>query len=428
MVHKIVVGLGFGDETKGATVDWLCAQEDVKAVIRFNGGPQAAHNIVTPDGKHHTFSTFGSGTFQGVPTIFSRHTMFNPFNVWPERKHLMEDCGLPDPLNDFAVEWGALLITPYHREKNRIREDRRGNGRYGSTGQGIGETRFLLRKYPHMAPRVSDLSSPYIMRHKLNQIRDLYIAEGFDMSGILSPDELVQIYLDMMHSIQVVPDGYVEQILDIGTCVFEGAQGVLLDELYGFNPHTTFSKTTQENARSLLGGREAECWGATRVYHSRHGFGPFPTENHRVTYDMTPELHNVHGHYQGSWRVGALDFMLLRYAIEVNGGIDKLVVSHMDYLPDDPSAQGFEWTDGYTRDGGIWLQPGTTLTAPADREESHEWGPQMFGAQPLITGQFTSENDVSQIFEERVGYRPDMFAYGPTREDRKLVSNLLAAS
>lgn len=431
MVHKIVVGLGFGDETKGATVDWLCAHEDVEAVIRFNGGPQAAHNIVTPDGRHHTFSQFGSATFLGVPTHFSKHTMFNPFNIWPERTHLMEECGLPDPLDNFTVAQGALLVTPYHREMNRLREDARGNKRHGSTGQGIGEVRYLLREHPSMAPRVSDMQSPYVIRHMLTQVRDLYVARGFDMSNVISPNEIAEQYREMLKHINVVPDSYVNTLLDAGTCVFEGAQGVLLDELYGFNPHTTFSKTTQANARDLLAGREAECWGASRVYHTRHGHGPFPTEDLDVTYEMAPEPHNTYGHYQGGWRVGALDLSLLRYAVFVNGGIDKLVVSHMDYLDgfNVLGDQTYGYYDGYDKDGAHprWLPTGATLGAPFNREQSHKYGPQMFDVTPVKGHPMLTRGNVADAFFRATGRVPDLYAYGPTREDRVLADVAAAA-
>ena len=61
----VVVGLGFGDEGKGAIVDHLAAVHPVHTVVRYNGGAQAAHNVVLPDGRHHTFHQFGSGTFRG---------------------------------------------------------------------------------------------------------------------------------------------------------------------------------------------------------------------------------------------------------------------------------------------------------------------------------------------------------------------------
>lgn len=70
----VVVDLGFGEMQEGATVDWLCPDQadlDVAAVVRFNGGAQAAHNVTVGE-RHHTFSQFGSGTLSGIPTFLSR--------------------------------------------------------------------------------------------------------------------------------------------------------------------------------------------------------------------------------------------------------------------------------------------------------------------------------------------------------------------
>jgi hypothetical protein len=60
----IIVGLGFGDEGKGTMTDFLCRHHDAKLVVRYNGGSQAGHNVVTSDDKHHTFSQIGSASPQ----------------------------------------------------------------------------------------------------------------------------------------------------------------------------------------------------------------------------------------------------------------------------------------------------------------------------------------------------------------------------
>ena len=102
MNHVIVVDLGYGDSGKGGVVDWLCANPGVgwlgsagpvHAVVRFNGGAQAAHNVVTPDGRHHTFAQFGSGSFTpGVRTHLSRFMLVDPLHEvdevagWPHAK------------------------------------------------------------------------------------------------------------------------------------------------------------------------------------------------------------------------------------------------------------------------------------------------------------------------------------------------------
>ena len=48
----VVVGLGYGDESKGATVDYLASVlDDTVAVVRWSGGAQAAHNVKLQSGE-----------------------------------------------------------------------------------------------------------------------------------------------------------------------------------------------------------------------------------------------------------------------------------------------------------------------------------------------------------------------------------------
>src|SRR5687768_12378377 len=115
--HVIVIGLGFGDEGKGAVVDALCGDGSVSTVVRFNGGAQAAHNVIA-GGRHHTFSQFGSGTLAGVPTWLSRHVLVEPIALATESREL-EAIGVPDPLSLMSIDAQALLTTPFHVAANR---------------------------------------------------------------------------------------------------------------------------------------------------------------------------------------------------------------------------------------------------------------------------------------------------------------------
>src|ERR1019366_7260396 len=116
----IVVGMAYGDEGKGATVDFLVRKRNAGLVVRFNGGPQALHNVVTPDIRHHGFSQFGSGTFvPGVRTHLSRFMLVNPMNMMEEADHL-RILGVLDALERISVDPRALIITPFQREVNRI--------------------------------------------------------------------------------------------------------------------------------------------------------------------------------------------------------------------------------------------------------------------------------------------------------------------
>src|SRR5262245_29158031 len=121
----ITVGLGFGDEGKGAAVDFLCRHLGADLVVRYCGGSQAAHNVVLPDGRRHVFAQFGSGTLAEVPTHLGRHVIISPTALEPEAAHLRE-LGVADPFALLTVDRRALVATPYHRAMNRLRELSRG--------------------------------------------------------------------------------------------------------------------------------------------------------------------------------------------------------------------------------------------------------------------------------------------------------------
>ena len=328
----IVVDLGFGDAGKGATVDWLCAPDaglDVAAVVRFNGGAQAAHNVVV-DGCHHTFSQFGSGTFSGVPTVLSKHVLVEPIALAAEARALAA-LGVPNPLQLLHIDAHALLTTPIHVAANRAREDARGDGRHGSCGKGIGETAAYALDHPD-APTVGDCHRPAVLRAKLAAMADHY-------RHLVSPsvhrwpdlDDMVIMYSEFVAAVRITDDGDLAALADGGRLVYEGAQGVLLDEWRGFHPHTTWSTVEPSNARALSAehGRDSHVLGVTRTYTTRHGAGPMPTENPTLG-AVLPELHNGTGSYQGTFRIGDLDEVLMRYATKVCGGVDTLAVTHLD--------------------------------------------------------------------------------------------------
>jgi adenylosuccinate synthase len=117
--------------------------------------------------------------------------------------------------------------------------------------------------------------------------------------------------------------------------IFEGAQGVLLDEAHGFHPHTTWSTCTFDNALALLDAhgyaRPVERIGLLRSYLVRHGPGPFPTEDAAAA-GARREPHNASGPWQGPVRSGWPDWVLLRYALAACKGADALALTHLDAL------------------------------------------------------------------------------------------------
>lgn len=335
--HTIVVDLGYGDAGKGTVVDRLCATRPVHAVIRFNGGAQAGHNVVTPDGRHHTFSQFGSGTFHpGVRTHLSRFVVVDPLALTGEAEHL-RTLGVTDAYERLSVDRDALLATPYHRLANHTRERARGGNRHGSCGMGVGETVAFGLVHPDDAPRADDALDPDRLRRKLTTVRDVLTTELGPLGG--PPIEAcVEAFTGFGSRVSIV-DGATERaaLLRDGVCVFEGAQGVLLDEWYGFHPYTTWSTTTFANAETLLAEAgspgDASRLGVLRVYTTRHGAGPLVTEDAALSAAM-PDPHNGYGPWQGAFRVGYFDAVAHRYALAVAGGADALALTHLDVAPD----------------------------------------------------------------------------------------------
>lgn len=354
--HRIVVGLGFGDEAKGSTVDYLCSLGGVSSVIRFNGGGQAAHNVIVY-GKHHTFRQFCSGTLAGVPTFLSSFFLLNPWHLAAESEALAA-LGVVDPLGLVTVSPEALVVTPVHIAANRTREDLRGAGRHGSCGLGIGETAWydlatrqglaagetlfdIMATVQTTAPalRVKDCFDPQTLRDRLMALTAFYaplIAEGGHEHPTVR--EMALDLIEFVGAVQVRDDAaHIGAMAQEGSLVFEGAQGVLLDEWRGFHPHTTWSSTLPSNAQMLLakaGQPRAEVIGVLRAYGTRHGAGPFPTEDPALETAL-PEPHNGEGRYQGAWRIGHLDLVALRYAAEAcreHGGLDALALTHLDTL------------------------------------------------------------------------------------------------
>lgn len=398
--NAVVVDLGFGDAGKGVTVDLLCARRRFGAVVRANGGAQAAHNVVTPDGRHHTFAQFGAGTLAPdgpVPTHLSRFVVVDPFALAAEARHLA-GLGVADPFSLVTVDRRALISTPWHSAANQARERARGADRHGSCGMGVGEAMAYALARPEDAPTAGDCEHPGRLRRKLRRLAE-HLAEvrreaartggapgavgpdaaGAGTAGDPDVEECAEAYLAFARRVRLVDEDHLPGLLARSPVVFEGAQGVLLDEWHGFHPYTTWSTTTAANPLTLLAeaGRpgDARRIGVVRTATTRHGAGPLVTEDPELGARLV-ERHNGTHPWQGAFRVGHLDLVAHRYALAATGGVDSLVVTHADA----PARAGglLRWCTAYTAADGTPLEiaPGE---APAPSHPALRDG----GARPL---------------------------------------------
>jgi adenylosuccinate synthase len=364
-----IADLGFGDAGKGSIVDYLTRVTQAHTVVRYNGGAQAAHNVVTPDGRHHTFAQFGSGTFiPGTQTYLSRFMITHPLAMLAEERHL-RSVGVEDAFERMIIDRQALVTTPFQQSANRLKEISRGRARHGSCGMGVGETMADWLAYGPDVLFAGDLHDRKQVIKKLRFLRDAKYAEletslsdlpasdalseelkVFDDPGIIEATADVFEYFAGL--VKIVDSDYLGNITrQPGVTIFEGAQGVLLDEWYGFFPYNSWSTLTFKNAERLLSenGFDGQVLklGLIRGYATRHGAGPFVTEDDNLTTQLQDD-HNTNNPWQREFRVGYLDFVALRYALQVTGQVDGLVVTNLDRM-----AAMDEWQtcDSYSHPG-----------------------------------------------------------------------------
>ena len=342
----IVIDLGFGDCGKGTTVSKLVEETGSPLVVRFNGGAQAAHNVQV-NGVHHTFNQFGSGTLQGASTFLSEKHIFNPVALYTEARELSKKMGITveSLLKRVYIHSNCLVTTTAHIFLNRI-NNLRTAGTTGTCGMGIAAT--IQNPILVVRDLKSNLYSKQLeyffekVRNDLGQVTDSRIIElANELDLDLNPDHRcdevrhsVEIIDRVMAHVQVVDDyGIIGKYLSQNDVIFEGAQGVLLDEAYGVGPNTTWSDCTSRNAKNILNYLETPhksvVWGCLKPFTTRHGAGPLPSYKPKMD-PADYDLYNVRNLYQGDFRIGSFDLELHEYAIRVSGGVDVLALHGLD--------------------------------------------------------------------------------------------------
>jgi adenylosuccinate synthase len=345
MKTSIVIGLGFGDEGKGLTTDYLCRQAAHPLVVRFNGGHQAGHTVVTDEGKRHVFSSLGSGTLRGVPTYWSSYCTFYPPGFLAEHKALVEKGMRPQ----FYLDAGSPVTTFYDVLFNRALE--RSRDPHGSCGLGFGVT--IERTEAAVPLYAQDLFDTGALRTRLEAVAAYYdqkikaannallAAYYYDYDFAAIREQFIDTVQACTAVVELVEErAFFDRVKERGdvAVIFEGAQGILLDMDYGFFPHVTRSHTSSRNALELVrrnGLPQPAVYYISRTYQTRHGAGPMTNEGLRPELGGNDKETNVFNEWQGNFRTAVLDVDLLRYALECDDkwsvGLSKnLVLTCLD--------------------------------------------------------------------------------------------------
>lgn len=346
----VVIGANYGDEGKGLMTDYYAALSEGAVVTRFNGGAQAGHTVTTEAGQRHVFSHIGSGSFAGANTFLSRFFVCNPLLYRKEYDVLGPQLSIPA----IYVDGASPVTTPYDIMINQIAEDLRGNSRHGSCGMGFGET--IERSHnDRLRLTYAELADTKALRSKLRAIRRLWLPPRLAQLGF---PEMPQKWRDRVSS-----DALLEKFIEdteffLGTTrlaekdflartkkpvVFEGAQGLMLDQQRGAFPHVTRSHTGIRNAQELAaeaGFGALNVTYATRAYLTRHGAGPLAHELPEAPFRRIDDKTNVKNDWQGQLRFAWLDVSTLAKfirddlsdasSVKINHGIAVTCLDQVD--------------------------------------------------------------------------------------------------
>ncbi len=417
-----------GDEGKGTTIDSLTRQHKVETIFRFNGGCQSAHHVVPPNGnKWHCFSQVGSGMLSNpdVKTVLTEDFLVDPLALRKEIEHL-GSLGVKNVWDKIFISPHAKLVTPFHRAVNRLIEASRGENCHGSCGLGIGETVAQFLDRPEISLTYNDLwGFPSGTLQKITRIQEYcrykvsHLAvdkkhpEWEWLTDPWQPEVYINQFWTLRPYLKRLSDKDIWSILSEDTILFEGSQGVLLDQDYGFHPHTTWSKCTFDNATSFLKKHNYEGkitkLGVIRSYMTRHGAGPLPTESKELTKKL-PETHNCTHPWQGKWRVGYFDLPLFKYAVKCCKGIDGLVVTHLDKRPK-------KFCDAYKAFGNKIVK---MMPLPQNIDDQ-EWGRCFLESLDRNDLRFVNclkESKFLKILSDAAKCPIIMKSYGPTWQDK----------
>ncbi len=333
--NVVVIGAQWGDEGKGKIVDWLT--ESAQGVVRFQGGHNAGHTLVT-GGRKTVLRLIPSGVLhERVPILIGNGVVLSLAALLQEIGEL-EAAGIR-VRDRLRISPACPLVLPVHVALDKARERALGDVKIGTTGRGIGPA--YEDKVARRALRVQDLADPDRFSARLESLLELH---NFMLVHYYKTEPLP--FAPMRDELLAMAPAIVPMIADVAELIhaarargdsllFEGAQGALLDIDHGTYPYVTSSNCIAGAATTGSGvGPQMLDYvlGIVKAYTTRVGTGPFPTELTDETGVTLGRRGNEFGSVTGRpRRCGWIDVPALRRSFELNG-VDGQCITKLDVL------------------------------------------------------------------------------------------------
>lgn len=403
MKADVVIGTNYGDEGKGLVTDYLGYRNHVllnqeTVVVRYCGGPQAGHTVVTPEGERHVFSHFGSGSLLEIPTYLGKHFVVNPSAF---RKEYLELMVMRKRALLFAHP-ECPLTTPYDMLINRAYGMGPGRVPRGSSGLGVNET---IERCSHVgfSTQYDDVLGLDTLSKKLDLIASVWLPVRLAALDVdeqtrkfilgLSTKDLRDQFLEdcrfMRKEVIASDPRFLKRSTD--KLVFEGSAGLMLDQHFGQFPHITRTSTGLRNVVEMaeeIGIDEMDVHYVTRTYLTRHGKGPMNNETTGKPYSRIREDTVEDKLWKGETRYGYIDLARIAEILDFDRAY-ALVPDHI-HIRRHLVMTCFDQIDGEA----VWLEGGT----------QHQ------GRDPdIMLGRLLRLTKADQAYK----------SYGPTRDDVK---------
>lgn len=331
----VIVGGQWGDEGKGKVVNLLSQGADI--VARYQGGHNAGHTVTIGE-KKYALHLVPSGIIASKKLcVIGNGIVLDPAALMEEMKKL-EESGID--LSHLRISDRAHLLLPHHGLLDRLREERKGKEKIGTTGRGIGPC--YESKYSREGLRAVFLKNRDMLRAeiiRLSEIKNREIRALFDNPGI-DPVETAEKFLGYSEALA----GYVcdasvliNEAIGAGKKVLiEGAQGAMLDIDHGTYPFVTSSSSTAGGAATGLGigpTRIGSVIGVFKAYCTRVGAGPFVSELDDEIGNLIRERGREYGTTTGRpRRCGWFDLVAAKHSVRVNNleGICLMLLDVLD--------------------------------------------------------------------------------------------------